>query len=157
MSRKKRKTQKRQIIPDIKYNNLLISRFINKLVWAGKKSLATKIFYQALEEAAQKLKVPPQQVFDRAMQNVAPLMEVRPRRVGGATFQVPMRVEEPRQHSLAISWIIGAAREKKGKAMVQKLAEEFIAAYNNQGAAVKKKEATHKMAEANRAFAHYRW
>lgn len=157
MSRKKRKTQTRKIEPDIKLNSIEVQMFINKLMLKGKKSIASRILYNALEEASKKVKKSPLEVFDTALNNVKPILEVKARRVGGATYQVPMEVRAERSIDLAMRWMIGFSRERKGKAMYLKLAEEFISAVNKEGASVKKRIDTHKMAEANKAFAHYRW
>ncbi len=157
MSRKARKIQSRKIDPDIEYNSVEVQMFINKLMLKGKKSTASRILYNALGEASKKIKKTPIEIFNDAMKNVKPILEVRARRVGGATYQVPVEVRQGRSIDLAMRWMIGFSRARKGKAMYQKLAEEFIAAAKNEGASVKKREDTHKMAEANRAFAHYRW
>ncbi|MCS7257918.1 MAG: 30S ribosomal protein S7 [candidate division WOR-3 bacterium] len=156
MARKKVK-KKRIIAPDPKYNSVLAARFINNLFWDGKKTIGQKIFYEALELIEKKTKENGYAVFERAINNVKPILEVRPRRVGGATYQIPMEVPPNRQETLAIKWIIQAARARPEYRMVERLANELIDASKNQGAAIKKKEDTHKMAEANRAFAHYRW
>jgi small subunit ribosomal protein S7 len=156
MARKKVK-KKRDIAPDPKYNSILAARFINNLFWDGKKTIGQKIFYSALELIEKKTKENGYQVFERAINNVKPVLEVRPRRVGGATYQIPMEVPPERQLTLAIKWIIQAARARSEYRMVERLANELIDASKNQGTAIKKKEDTHKMAEANRAFAHYRW
>ncbi|MGQ9814712.1 MAG: 30S ribosomal protein S7 [Candidatus Roseilinea sp.] len=148
---------KRKIAPDLKYNSVLIQRLINRTMRRGKKSVAQRIVYTAmalLEERAQK---PSMQVFETAMANLRPSVEVKPRRVGGATLQVPVEVNPFRQESLAMRWLIGEARKRSGKSMAEKLAAEIMDAANNTGAAVKKREETHRMAEANRAFAHFRW
>ncbi len=150
------KPEKREIIPDIKYGNLIVSMFINQMMERGKKSTATTLIYDALETIGQKTGKNPIDVLDAAMKNVGPIMEVRPRRVGGATYQVPMEVPIQRRTGLAIRWIIDAAKARTGKSFVEKLSAEFLDAANNQGAAVRKREETHKMAEANRAFSHYR-
>ncbi len=148
----------RQLKPDPVYGSLLASKFINCLMWDGKKTVAQKIFYQALEIIGKKIKdKPPIEVFTQAVENVKPNIEVRSRRVGGAAYQVPMPVNPKRQQSLAIRWIIHAAREKKGRPMAQRLAEELIAAYNREGAAMARRENVHRMAEANKAFAHFAW
>lgn len=147
----------RTINPDPVYESVLAAKFINHLMWDGKKSVAEKIFYKAVAEASKKTKKEPIKIFEEAVQNVAPIVEVRPRRVGGANYQVPLEVPKKRQISLAMRWIISAARNKKGKPMWQKLADEFIEASKKQGDAYKKREDTHKMAEANRAFAHFAW
>lgn len=154
---RRRRAERREIPPDPVYGDVLVAKLINKVMWDGKKSIAQKIVYGAFEIIRQKMKKDPLEVFKQAVENVKPVLEVRPRRVGGATYQVPIEVQEPRRTSLALKWIVEAARAKKGKPMKEKLAEEIMAAYNNTGAAIKKKEDTHKMAEANRAFAHYRW
>jgi small subunit ribosomal protein S7 len=148
---------KRQIPVDPKYGNLMVAKFINSLMHDGKKSKAEKIFYTALEMVGQKMGKDPLEVFQAAMDNVRPVIEVRSRRVGGATYQVPVEVNPFRRQSLAIRWIINAARERQGKSMEEKLATEIMEAAQGRGGAIKKKEDTHKMAEANRAFAHYRW
>ena len=154
---RRRRAERRQIPPDPVYNDVLVAKLINKVMWDGKKTVAQKIVYGAFDIIREKMNKDPLEVFHKALDNVRPVLEVRPRRVGGATYQVPIEVQEPRRTSLAIRWIVAAARAKKGKPMKVKLAEEIMAAYNNTGAAVKKKEDVHRMAEANRAFAHYRW
>jgi small subunit ribosomal protein S7 len=156
MARRNR-ASKRYIEPDVKYNSQLVTSFINKLMKNGKKTVATTIFYRALNLAEERTKKPGIEIFEQAIKNVTPLIEVRPRRVGGATYQVPLEVRPERRRSLAIRWLVSSARDRSGKSMVEKLAAEFIDAANNQGVTVKKREDTHKMAEANRAFAHYRW
>ncbi len=149
---------KREIPPDIKYNSVLVQRFINKINYCGKKNTAMKIVYGAFDIISKKLNEDPLKVFMQAIENVRPLVELRPRRIGGATYQVPVEVPQYRGESLAMRWIIQFARQRKGKPMKEKLAEEIIAAYKKENsAAIKKREDTHKMAEANRAFAHYRW
>ncbi len=153
MSRKK--ITKRIIEPDPIYNDVLVSKFINHIMERGKKSTAQKIVYKAFELVKEKTKKEPLEVFDLALKNVGPLLEVRPRRVGGAVYQVPMEVGEARRITLAMRWIINAAKSKKGKPMRIKLAEEFIDALNNIGTAIEKKKNTHRMAEANRTFAHF--
>ncbi|HLD29773.1 MAG TPA: 30S ribosomal protein S7 [bacterium] len=154
---RKGRVKEREIGADLKYNSELANKFINKLMLQGKRSIAERIFYQALELAAQKLSVKPLEVLEKAIANVRPHLEVRSRRVGGATYQVPMEVRDRRAIHLALKWILGASREKKGKPMLEKLSQELIASYNGEGAAIKKRDDMHKMAEANRAFAHYRW
>ncbi len=154
---RRRRAERREIPPDPVYNDVLVSKLINKVMWDGKKTIAQKIVYGAFDIIRQKMNKDPLEVYHKALDNVRPVLEVRPRRVGGATYQVPIEVQEPRRTSLAIRWIVAAARAKKGKPMKVKLAEEIMNAYNNTGAAVKKKEDVHRMAEANRAFAHYRW
>lgn len=144
-----------QVGPDTKFNSTEISKFINYVMVGGKKSIAQNIVYKALEVGAEKLKVEPLEVFKTALNNAGPLMEVRSRRVGGANYQVPREVRQERRFMLALRWIIGAAQSKKGKAMELKLADELVQAFNNEGAAIKKKEDMHRMAEANKAFAHF--
>jgi small subunit ribosomal protein S7 len=148
---------KREVAPDYKYNSELVARFINKLMLDGKKSTAQSIFYDALDIAETRAKRPGLEVFERAIKNVTPIIEVKPRRVGGATYQVPVEVRPDRQQSLAIRWLVETARKRPGKSMAEKLANELLDAANNTGATIKKREDTHRMAEANRAFAHYRW
>ena len=148
---------KRGVLPDLKYNDMLVSRFINGLMKQGKKSTAQRIFYQALDIVSQKSQEDPLKVFHQAMDNVKPLIEVKSRRVGGATYQVPIEVRADRRISLAIRWIIGYSQARGEKSMGAKLAGELLDAAQNRGATIKKREDTHKMAEANRAFAHYRW
>lgn len=154
---RRRRAVPRKVNPDAVYNSKLVQRFINMIMWEGKKTLAEKIVYSALEIVSQQLKAEPLEILQKAVDNVRPLLEVRPRRIGGATYQVPMEVKQERGVALAIRWIRDAARRKKGKPMKEKLAEEILEAYKGQGAAVKKREETHKMAEANKAFAHFRW
>jgi len=156
MPRRGRVTR-RSIAPDPVYNNETAARFINKLMWDGKKSLAQKIFYEALDIVAKKTGKNPIEVFEQAIKNAMPLLEVRPRRVGGATYQVPMEVRPERRMSLALRWLVNFARERGERTMQERLALELMDAANNAGATIKKKEDTHKMAEANKAFAHYRW
>jgi len=148
---------KREIAPDIKYNSVLVSQFINKLMFRGKKSTAQGIFYDALDLIEERAKRPGLEVFEQAVRNATPILEVKPRRVGGATYQVPVEVRADRRLSLAIRWLVAAARSRSGRSMAEKLAGELMDAANNTGATVKKREDTHRMAEANRAFAHYRW
>ncbi len=155
---RKFKSPERFLKPDPKYKSKLVSKFINCLMWQGKKSTAQGIFYQAMEVIAEKVKeIEPIEVFNRAINHVKPLIEVRSKRVGGATYQVPKEVEKKRQLALAIRWLIESAREKKGRPMHLKLAEEISAAFKKEGAAVMKRENVHKMAEANKAFAHFAW
>jgi small subunit ribosomal protein S7 len=156
MARRNRAVKK-AIVPDVKYSSELVARFINKLMKNGKKTVAASIFYKALDIAEARTKKPGIEVFEQAIKNATPLIEVRPRRVGGATYQVPLEVRPDRRQSLAIRWLVGTARSRSGKSMAEKLAAELMDAANNQGATVKKREDTHRMAEANRAFAHYRW
>jgi small subunit ribosomal protein S7 len=147
----------REIPPDPIYNSVLIQKLINKVMLNGKKSIAEKIVYGAMEIIKEKTKKDPLEVVEKAIQNATPLLEVRPRRVGGATYQVPVEVSPRRGLSLALRWIVRSARERKGMPMKEKLASEILDAYNNTGGAIKKKDEMHRMAEANRAFAHYRW
>ncbi|HUL22494.1 MAG TPA: 30S ribosomal protein S7 [Thermodesulfobacteriota bacterium] len=154
---RKREVKKREVLPDPKYHDALTAKFINGIMRRGKKSLAEGIFYQALDIIKEKTHSDPAKVFSQAMNNVKPLIEVRPRRVGGATYQVPVEVRPERKVALAIRWIIGFSKARSEKTMEEKLSAELIDAANNRGAAIKKKEDTHKMAEANKAFAHYRW
>jgi small subunit ribosomal protein S7 len=149
--------EKREIIPDAKFGDIVVAKFMNTIMYEGKKSVAEKIVYGALDGVETKVKSDPLTVFKQALENVAPSVEVRSRRVGGATYQVPVEVRTERRQALAIRWIINAARERNDKTMVDRLASELLDASNNRGAAVKKREDTHRMAEANRAFAHYRW
>ncbi|MGQ9880439.1 MAG: 30S ribosomal protein S7 [Armatimonadota bacterium] len=148
---------RRVIPPDPVYNDVLVQRFINRLMMCGKKSVTEKIFYRAMEIVGERTKRNPLEVFHQALKNVMPVLEVRPRRVGGATYQVPMEVRPERRISLGIRWLVTSTRKRGGRTMIEKLAAELIDAANNQGAAVKKREDTHRMAEANKAFAHYRW
>ncbi len=148
---------KREIPPDIKYNSVLVQQFINKLMMKGKKSTAQRVFYDALELAEQRAKRPGLEVFEQAIKNATPILEVKPRRVGGATYQVPVEVRPDRRLSLAIRWLIQSTRKRSGKTMAEKLANELLDAANNTGTTIKRREDTHRMAEANRAFAHYRW
>jgi small subunit ribosomal protein S7 len=153
----RKKIEKRKIEPDLIYNNILVAKFINKVMQRGKKSVARKIVYQAFEEIKNKTKKEPLEIFEKAIQNTSPLVEVKSKRVGGATYQIPREVKGDRKQTLAMRWILNAAKSKKGKPMREKLAEELMEAAENKGAAIKKKENTHRMAEANRAFAHFRF
>jgi small subunit ribosomal protein S7 len=154
---RRREVKKRETQPDPKYREVLVSKFINALMRKGEKSLAERIFYNSLEIVQDKAKDEPLKVFKQAMENVKPVLEVKSRRVGGATYQVPVEVRPNRRVSLAIRWIIHNAKERPEKSMPEQLAAEFLDAANNRGASIKKKEDTHRMAEANKAFAHYRW
>jgi len=154
---RRRRAEVRKIAPDPVYGDALVAKLINRIMWDGKKTVAQKIVYKAFDYIREKMGKDPLEVFHKAVDNVRPVLEVRPRRVGGATYQVPIEVQEPRKTSLALRWIVNAARAKKGRPMYLKLAEELIASYQGTGAAVKKREDVHKMAEANRAFAHLRW
>lgn len=148
---------KRQVMSDPVYNSRLAAKFINRLMMDGKKSVAERIFYSALDTLAQQTNEEPIRAFEKAVDNVKPQLEVKSRRVGGATYQVPMEVRPDRQYALAIRWLIGFARSRGEKGMTGRLTGELMDAYNNRGGAVKKREDVHKMAEANKAFAHYRW
>lgn len=143
--------------PDPRYDSLLASKIINKLMWKGKKSVAQRLFYDAVDQVTKKLDKEPMEVIDTVIDNIKPRVEVRSKRVGGATYQVPHEVSRKRQQTLAIRWLIDMARAKRGKPMARRLADELFDAYNNQGAAVTKKENTHKMAEANSAYSHFAW
>jgi small subunit ribosomal protein S7 len=156
MSRRHR-AEKREINPDPKFGDLVVSKFMNNLMMAGKKSVAENIVYGALDVIQTKTKQEPVQVFHQALDNVAPAIEVRSRRVGGATYQVPVEVRPERRQALAIRWLIQAARGRNENTMIDRLSGELMDAANNRGTAVKKREDTHRMAEANRAFSHYRW
>ena len=155
---RRRKAEKRAQLPDVKYNSPLIGRLINTILCRGKKSTAQRIVYGALDLIqARKPEVPAIDVFLKALDNVKPELEVKSRRVGGATYQVPIEVEPERQVALAMRWIATYSQAKKGRSMTESLSSEVLEAFENQGASVKKKEDTHKMAQANKAFAHYRW
>ncbi len=149
------KIKKRKILPDSVYDNIIVAQFINQVMRKGKKTIAIKIIYGAFDIMKEKTKKEPLDVFDLAIQNASPLLEVKSKRIGGAVYQVPREVKGERRISLAMRWIIAAAKSKKGKTMKEKLAEELIAASKNEGSAIKKKNDTHRMAEANRAFAHF--
>ena len=149
--------RKRETVPDPVYNSRLVARFVNRLFTRGKKSVAEKIFYQALDEIEQKTGKPGIEVFQRAIENVTPTVEVKPRRVGGATYQVPVEVRSERRVALAIRWIVTYSRKRPAKTMVERLSAELMDAASNAGASVKKREDLYRMAEANKAFAHYRW
>ncbi|HXW51703.1 MAG TPA: 30S ribosomal protein S7 [Candidatus Acidoferrales bacterium] len=148
---------KRQVLPDPRYNSRTLARFINKIMLRGKKSTAERITYGAFSILADKTQKDPMDVFTQALNNVMPLVEVRPRRVGGATYQVPMEVRPDRRQAMGMRWLISFARSRPGRTMEERLAAELLDAANNQGSSVKKREDTHRMAEANKAFAHYRW
>ena len=156
MSRR-RAAEKRTILPDHKYKDLVLAKFMNRIMDDGKKSVSEKIVYGAFDEIENKMKRPPLEVFHEALDNIKPSVEVRSRRVGGATYQVPVEVRPQRREALAIRWLIKASRDRNEKTMKDRLASELIDAVNTRGSAVKKKEDTHKMAEANKAFSHYRW
>ncbi len=154
---RRRRAEKREVIPDPKYKNVTVSRFINTIMTQGKKSKAEGIVYGALAILGQKTGKPPVEVFQKALDNARPLLEIKPRRIGGATYQVPIDVKPDRGTAIAMRWLRNFARTKKGKPMEIKLADELLEAFNGQGSAVKKRDDTHKMAEANKAFAHYKW
>jgi small subunit ribosomal protein S7 len=155
---KKFTASEQQLKPDAKYSNRLVSKFINCLMHKGKKSVAQKVFYDAMERVAKKVpKEEAMKVFETAVNNVKPMIEVRSKRVGGASYQVPMQVSAKRQQSLSFRWILQSARAKKGKPMCEKLAEELVDAYNKQGGAMTTRDNVHRMAEANKAFAHFAW
>jgi small subunit ribosomal protein S7 len=148
---------KREIAPDGRYGSKILARFINKLMLGGKKSIAERIVYDALERAENQLRRPPVDIFEQALRNATPVLEVKPRRVGGATYQVPVEIKGDRRISLAMRWLIASARARNGRSMSEKLAGEILDAFHGQGATVKKRDDTHRMADANKAFAHYRW
>ena len=156
MSRRNRPLR-RVVEPDARYNSEMLSRFANKVMRSGKKSTAIRLVYDALDIIEERAKKPSLEVFEQALKNATPLLEVRPRRVGGATYQIPMEVRPERRLTLAIRWLVQNARQRPGKSMAEKLANEFMDAAAGQGASIKKRDDTHRMAEANRAFAHYRW
>jgi small subunit ribosomal protein S7 len=154
---RKKKTVDRGILPDPKYNSVIVSKFVNRMMWQGKRSIALHIIHSALDILKTKTEKEPLEVFIKALDNVKPVVEVKSRRVGGATYQVPVEIRETRREALCMRWVINAARAKKGHGMNECLASELLDAYNSTGTAFKKKEDTHKMAEANKAFTHYRW
>ncbi|HWY13937.1 MAG TPA: 30S ribosomal protein S7 [Rhizomicrobium sp.] len=154
---RRRRAERREIVPDAKYSDLVLAKFMNSLMYAGKKAAAEHIVYGAFDAMQSKTKQDPLQLFHDALRNVSPALEVRSRRVGGATYQVPVEVRTDRSRALAIRWIINAARSRNEPTMTGRLSGELMDAANNRGSAVKKREDTHKMAEANRAFSHYRW
>jgi len=148
---------RRTVEPDVRFNNVHVAMFINRMMRGGKKSTAQRVLYEAMEMIEERAKRDPVEIFEQAIRNVTPVLEVKPRRVGGSTYQVPVEVEPDRALSLAMRWLLAAARARGGRGMAEKLAAELLDAASNQGSAIKKKEDTHRMAEANRAFAHYRW
>jgi len=148
--------QKRKIGPDVRYNSVQVQSFINRVMKRGKKSTATRVVYDTFDLIEKQSKKEPLEVFQQALKNVSPVMEVKPRRVGGATYQVPMEVSADRQFALATRWILAATRARSGRSFAEKLAGELMDAYNNTGSSIRKRDETHKMAEANRAFSHYR-
>jgi len=151
------KPERRKIEPDVKYNNELLQHFINRVMKKGKKSTARRVVYEAFDIMESRANQNPLELFESAIANVGPVLEVKPRRVGGATYQVPMEVDAHRRMTLAMRWILAAARSRSGKSMAERLADELLDAANKTGTAIKKREETHRMAEANRAFAHYRF
>ena len=151
------KVVRHQTPPDAKYNSVWAQIMINRIMKSGKKSLAERIMYKALDQVEQRTNEDPRQVFEQAVRRVMPMLEVKPRRVGGATYQIPLEVRPARQLSLAMRWILGAARARQGRPMPERLAAEIIDAYRETGAAIKRRDDTHRMAEANKAFVHYRW
>jgi len=148
---------KREIQPDVRYNSVTVARLINKIMKQGKKSLAMRIVYDAMDIIEERTRRNPLEVFEQAVENATPVLEVRPRRVGGATYQVPMEVPSYRRLSLGLRWLVDSARQRPGKSMAQKLAAEVMDAAQGEGAAIRRRENVHRMAEANRAFAHFRW
>ncbi|MFA4996300.1 MAG: 30S ribosomal protein S7 [Patescibacteria group bacterium] len=155
MSRGNAKTKKHRLEPDSKFDSVVLTKFINYIMLNGKKTVSEQIVYNSLKSASEKLKTPEMEIFEQALKNVGPILEVKSKRIGGANYQVPMEVSKDRRNTLAMRWIITAARAGKGKPMYEKLAGEFVNAYHGEGAAIKKKQDTHRMAEANRAFAHF--
>jgi small subunit ribosomal protein S7 len=154
---RKKKTIDRGILPDPKYNSVIVSKFVNRMMWQGKRSISLRIVHEALGILKTKSDKEPLEVFLKALDNVKPMVEVKSRRVGGATYQVPVEIREGRREALGMRWIINAARSRNGRGMNERLAAELLDAFNTTGTAFKKKEDTHKMAEANKAFTHYRW
>ena len=154
---RKKKTIDRGIMPDSVYNSVVVSKFVNRMMWEGKRSIGLRIVHNAMEILKQKADKEPLEVFLKALDNVKPMVEVKSRRVGGATYQVPVEIRESRREALGMRWVIAAARARSGHGMDERLAAELLDAFNSTGTAFKKKEDTHKMAEANKAFAHYRW
>lgn len=155
---RKKKTIDRKIQPDVRFNSVLVSKFINNMMWQGKKSVTMRSFYGAMDIVQEKMpKEDPLRVFEQAVNNVKPLLEVKSRRVGGANYQIPIEVSSRRQQALAFQWIIMSSRSRPERTMKERLANEVMDAYNKTGIAIKKREDTHRMADANRAFAHYRW
>jgi small subunit ribosomal protein S7 len=155
---RRRRAEKRQRVPDARYHSTLVTRLVNSILKCGKKSVAERIVYGAIDKIGEKVKEKtPLEMLEQAIENVKPKLETKSRRVGGANYQVPLEVPPERQEALALRWIVHSASSRKGTAMMQALAAEILDAYNNTGTAVKKREDTHKMAQANRAFAHYRW
>ena len=151
------RVEKRELVPDPRYGSKTLTRFTNKLMVNGKKSTAERIVYTAMDRIEQQLRRSPLDVFDQALRNATPILEVKPRRVGGATYQVPVEIKGDRKVSLAMRWLISSARARSGRSMSEKLAGELMDAFNNTGATIRKRDETHRMAEANKAFSHYRW
>jgi small subunit ribosomal protein S7 len=154
---RRRRAEKRVIAPDPIYGNTILAKFINKLMLGGKRSTARRLVYAALERASKKMGIGPMELFEQALENAKPQLEVKSRRIGGATYQVPVEMSPERRQSVAMRWIIQYSRARPGRAMEEALAQELMDCVNNQGSTIKKKDDTHRMAEANRAFAHYRW
>ena len=154
---RKNKSVDRHVMPDSKYNSVVVSKFVGRMMLDGKKATSIRIIYDAMDKLKEKTEKDPLEVFLKALDNVKPVVEVKSRIVGGATYQVPIEIRESRREALAMRWVIAAARSKSGRDMSERLAAELLDAYNNTGTAYKKKEDTHKMADANKAFAHYRW
>lgn len=154
---RRRAAEKREVLPDPKFGSVVVTKFVNTAMYDGKKSVSERILHEAFDFIQKKANKPGLEVFQEALSNVGPSVELKSRRVGGATYQVPVEVRAERSQALAIRWIIANARKRSEKTMIQKLAGELLDAYNNRGGAIKKKEDTHRMAEANKAFAHYRW
>ncbi|MDR2658672.1 MAG: 30S ribosomal protein S7 [Spirochaetaceae bacterium] len=154
---RKKKSIDRGILPDPKYNSVVVSKFVNRMMWNGKRAVSLRIVHGAFETLRVKTDKEPLEVFLKAIDNVKPMVEVKSRRVGGATYQVPVEIREPRREALGMRWIINAARSRAGRGMDERLATELLDAFNSTGSAFKKKEDTHRMAEANKAFTHYRW
>jgi len=154
---RRNKAEKRKIVPDARFNSVLVGELISRVMERGKRSVARRVVYDAFELVEKRANQPALEVFEQAVRNAAPILEVKPRRVGGATYQVPVEVSPERRTTLALRWMHDAARSRSGIAMAESLASELLDAFNNQGSAVRRKEEAHRMAEANRAFAHYRW
>lgn len=154
---RKKITNKKPTMPDSKYNSVVVSKFIQRMMLDGKKSITTRIMYDSFDKLKEKTGEDPLAIFSKALENVKPVVEVKSRRVGGATYQVPMEIAESRREALAMRWLIAAARKRSGHEMAERLAAELMDAYNNTGTAFKKKEEVHRMAEANKAFSHFRW
>jgi small subunit ribosomal protein S7 len=154
---RRKRAEIRSVTPDPRFHSVVVAKFVNNLMGHGKKSLATRIVYDALDQMAERTKRPPLEVFEDALKNATPLVEVKPRRVGGATYQIPVEISSNRRQALAMRWLIDSARKRSGRDMAQRLAAELMDAARNEGTTVKKREDTHRMAEANQAFAHFRY